>query len=80
MLRSCHRITRVPVGTKYILEASGAFVRRFIEFPDGRKLKLKKRKSAGCNASHPTRAASRRRKGSARIDREPLEGVDAAAR
>ena len=31
---------RFPVGSKYILESSGPFVRRFIEFPNGRRVQL----------------------------------------
>ena len=44
MHRSCRLPTRVPVGTKYILEASGSFVRRHVELPNGRKVALAKRK------------------------------------
>lgn len=35
---------KYPDGTKYIVEAHGSFVRRSIEFPDGRKIQLSDRK------------------------------------
>jgi hypothetical protein len=39
---------RFPVGSKYILESSGPFVRRFIEFPNGRRVQLPTRKAVSC--------------------------------
>lgn len=60
MHRSYHQLTRVPVGTKYVLEACGPFVRRYVEFPDGRKLALRKRKSTCGSMRHRARSASRR--------------------
>ena len=39
---------RVPVGTKYVLEGRGSFVRRYIEFPNGRKVQLATRKASSC--------------------------------
>ena len=41
---------RFPIGSKYVLEARGLFVIRSVEFPDGQKIKLSKRKapSYGC--------------------------------
>jgi hypothetical protein len=39
---------RFPVGTKYVLKADGLFVRRYVEFPDGRKLQLPTRKALTC--------------------------------
>lgn len=30
---------RIPDGTKYVLESEGAIVRRFVEFPSGRKVR-----------------------------------------
>jgi hypothetical protein len=39
---------RFPVGTKYVVKADGLFVRRHIEFPDGRKLQLSTRKALTC--------------------------------
>jgi hypothetical protein len=39
---------RVPLGTKYVLEGRGRFVRRYIEFPDGRRIHLSTRKALSC--------------------------------
>ena len=39
---------RFPVGTKYVLEGSGRFVRRYIEFPNGRRVQLATRKGLSC--------------------------------
>ena len=39
---------RFPAGTKYIVEGFGKIVRRYIEFPNGRRLKLKTRKAFVC--------------------------------
>jgi hypothetical protein len=39
---------RFPAGTKYVLEARGAMVRRFVEFPDGRTLELDPRRALDC--------------------------------
>jgi hypothetical protein len=39
---------RFPAGTKYVLEARGPLVRRFVEFPDGHKLELDPRKALTC--------------------------------
>ena len=39
---------RFPDGTKYVLESDGGMVRRYVEFPDGRKVMLTRRKAAGC--------------------------------
>jgi hypothetical protein len=36
---------RYPVGTKYVLEGRGPFVRRYIEFPNGRRIRLSTRKA-----------------------------------
>ena len=40
--------TRFPVGTKYVLERCGLFVRRYIEFPNGRRIQLATRKGLSC--------------------------------
>ena len=69
MPRSSRLPARFPVDTKYVLEARGHMVRRFIEFPDGRKMELKPRKAATCHCTdsalvppmHPV-ANTRRRK------------------
>ena len=39
---------RFPVGTKYILESYGGFVRRYIEYPNGRRVELETRKALSC--------------------------------
>ncbi|MGN6572011.1 MAG: hypothetical protein ACTHLO_11410 [Pseudolabrys sp.] len=39
---------RFPDGTKYVLESEGGMVRRYVEFPDGRKVMLASRKAAVC--------------------------------
>jgi hypothetical protein len=39
---------RFPEATKYVVEAHGPLVRRYIEFPDGRKLELEPRKALTC--------------------------------
>jgi len=36
---------RLPVGTKYVVESNGQFVRRFVELPNGVKIPLRKRKA-----------------------------------
>jgi hypothetical protein len=38
----------LPAGTKYVLEARGPWVRRFVEWPDGHRLELDPRKSLRC--------------------------------
>jgi len=44
---------RFPVGTKYVVEARGEFVRRFVEYPDGRKIRLSNRKRQRCSSLEP---------------------------
>jgi hypothetical protein len=39
---------RVPVGTKYVVESNGLSVRRYIEFPNGRRVNLSARKALTC--------------------------------
>lgn len=48
MPRSPRLPARVPVGTKYVLESRGKLVRRYIEFPDGRRIQLATRKAVPC--------------------------------
>jgi len=43
--------TRIPDGTKYVLERDGAIVRRFVEFPSGRKVRLTNRKAVTCSCA-----------------------------
>ena len=42
---------RFPVGSKYILEGRGPFVRRYVEFPDGRTVQLATRKALSCKCA-----------------------------
>jgi hypothetical protein len=39
---------RFPIGTKYVLEGCGPFVRRYIEFPNGRRVDLTTRQALSC--------------------------------
>jgi len=41
----------VPIGTKYVLESHGPLVRRYIEFPDGRRVHLATRKALTCTCA-----------------------------
>jgi hypothetical protein len=43
--------TRFPVGSKYILEGRGPTVRRYIEFPNGRRVLLPTRKALSCTCA-----------------------------
>ncbi len=48
-MRSTRRLpARFPDGAKYVLESEGGMVRRYVEFPDGRKVMLARRKAAIC--------------------------------
>jgi hypothetical protein len=53
-----HRLPRLPArfpaGTKYVLEARGPWVDRFIEYPDGRRMELNPRKAATCDCAEQT--------------------------
>ena len=53
----------LPENTKYVLEARGPLVRRYVEFPDGRKLELEPRRAltCRCQAERRLRAAARKR-------------------
>lgn len=51
MSRTHRSFANVPVGTKYILEASGPFIRRRVKYPDGHVVVLPKRKAASCECS-----------------------------
>ena len=48
MRRSPRLPKRFPVGTKYILESYGGFVRRYIKYPSGRRIELETRKALSC--------------------------------
>jgi hypothetical protein len=40
-----------PDGTKYVLESEGGIVRRFVEFPDGHRVRLTNRKAMTCSCA-----------------------------
>jgi hypothetical protein len=42
---------RLPVGTKYVVESCGEFVRRFVELPNGKKIPLPNRKAHTCGSA-----------------------------
>jgi hypothetical protein len=46
-----HRQMRFPVGTKYVLESRGPFVRRYVEFPNGSRIQLPTRKALTCTCA-----------------------------
>lgn len=51
-MRSFRRVpARVPPGTKYVLEGRGPFVRRYVEFPNGRRVQLETRKALSCTCA-----------------------------
>jgi hypothetical protein len=54
MPRSSRLPVRFPVDTKYVLEARGDYVRRYVEFPDGHTVELKPRKAATCDCADRT--------------------------
>jgi hypothetical protein len=48
MPRSSRLPARFPVDTKYVVEARGDHVRRYVEFPDGHTMELTPRKALTC--------------------------------
>jgi len=51
-MRDFRRVpARVPPGTKYILESHGLLVRRYVEFPNGRRVQLATRKAMTCTCA-----------------------------
>ena len=42
---------RFPVGTKYVIESRGSFVLRHIELPNGRRVRLPKRRALTCTCA-----------------------------
>ena len=58
---------RFPVGTKYVVECRGPLVCRYVEFPDGHKVILAKRKALSRNTE--TSPLSVDRIGSRKSDR-----------
>jgi hypothetical protein len=41
--------TRFPVGSKYVVESWGPIVRRYVDFPDGRRVRLSDRMALACS-------------------------------
>jgi hypothetical protein len=39
---------RFPDGSKYIVEACGAVVKRYVELPTGRRIRLRSRRAQEC--------------------------------
>ena len=73
MAQTANRLpNRFPVGSKYVVESCGLVVRRYVEFPDGRKIALPKRKAVPC-----TYASTRPRHEQYSRPREKQEGVRA---
>jgi hypothetical protein len=72
MAQTANRLpNRFPVGSKYVVESCGPVVRRYVEFPDGHKVSLPKRKALPC-----THAGARHRfEQHLRRPREKQEGV-----
>jgi hypothetical protein len=42
---------RFPVGTKYVIESCGPFVRRHVELPSGERIRLSPRKASTCTCA-----------------------------
>jgi hypothetical protein len=53
MSKSIHLPEHFPAGTKYVLEAHGPLVRRYVEFPNGRKMLLSTRKAVSLTCIAP---------------------------
>jgi len=53
MPRSSHLPMRFPLGSKYVVEARGLVIARYLEFPDGRRINLPMRKllPRGCGGN-----------------------------
>ena len=51
MRNSTRTLMRFPVGSKYVLDGRGPFVRRYVEFPDGRRVQLATRKALSCKCA-----------------------------
>ena len=51
-MRSTRRLpARFPDGAKYVIESEGGMVRRYVEFPDGHRVMLARRKAATCHCA-----------------------------
>ena len=54
-MRTSSRLpSRLPEGSKYVLESRGPWVHRYVEFPDGRRVTLRARKALPCSAADAT--------------------------
>jgi hypothetical protein len=42
---------RFPANSKYVLESRGPLVRRYVEFPDGRRVELAPRRALTCHCA-----------------------------
>lgn len=62
MAYSANRLpARFPIGTKFVIEGRpGGDLSRFIEFPDGTKLRLPKRSAASTTAGRRARIKGKR--------------------
>jgi hypothetical protein len=65
---------RFPVGTKYVVESHGPLVTRYVEFPNGHRVVLAKRRALPCGTvgHRSPDAASRSRKSSDERDALPV--------
>lgn len=51
-MRASSRLpSRLPEGSKYVLESRGSWVHRYVEFPDGRRVRLRARQALPCCAA-----------------------------
>jgi hypothetical protein len=54
--------SRFPVGTRYVIEGRGGHVHlRYLEFPDGRQIKLPSDRTTQREARHPLTTGPRRK-------------------
>jgi hypothetical protein len=51
------RLARPHAGTKYVVESRGAHVHRYVEFPDGLRLRLTRRKAVPCTCKELSAAS-----------------------
>jgi hypothetical protein len=58
-----------PLGTKYVVEGRGRFVRRYVEFPNGCRIELATRKALTCKCLTRQREDIFLDHGANRIDR-----------
>jgi hypothetical protein len=61
---------RFPVGTRYVVESRGSGVRRYVEFPNGHKVILAKRRALPCTDAE-TRHRSTDRTHSKKLGDQP---------